>query len=191
MASGVNARTDRIWALPLFGRETVLAGLCNGQGAKTLETSWVGTQVALCEVSMNASAFTREGITNIHGENIERALRGRYWLNAALMATKQGLIMMNTAYPIEQSGTDSSGEDSVSPGTVKDRIDLLRESVPRHVEGGVSLPVVKVKDADGPRGREADCYTFGNALRGWVYALLPSLVLWAIVIGMTYSLVKR
>src|SRR5271166_5317598 len=140
MASGVNARTDRIWALPLFGRETVLAGLCNGQGAKTLETSWVGTQVAHCEVSMNASAFTREGITNIHGQNRERALRGHHWFNAALMATKQGLIMMNTAYPIEQSGTDSSGEDSVSPGTAKDRIGLLRDGVPRHLEKGRIAP---------------------------------------------------
>jgi len=99
--------------------------------------------------------------------------------------------MMNTAYPIEQSGTDSSGKDSVSPGTVKDRIGLLRDGVPRHFEGGVSLPVVNVKDADGPFRREADCYIFGNALRGWVYALLPSLVLWAIVIRMIYSLVKR
>ena len=107
------------------------------------------------------------------------------------MATKQGLIMMKTAYPIEQSGSNSSGEDSGSRGTVKDRIGLLRESVPGHFEGGVSLPVVNVKDADKPRGREADYYIFGNALRGWVYALLPSVVLWAIVIGLIYSLVKR
>ena len=99
--------------------------------------------------------------------------------------------MMKTAYPIEQSGSNSSGEDSGSRGTVKDRIGLLRDSVPRHVEGRVSLPVVKVKDADGPCGREADCYIFGNALRGWVYALVPSLALWAIVIGMIYRVVKR
>ena len=38
---------------------------------------------------------------------------------------------------------------------------------------------------------QADCYISGNALRGWVYALLPSLVLWAIVIGMIYRIVKR
>jgi len=100
------------------------------------------------------------------------------------MATKQGLIMMKTAYPIEQSGSNSSGEDS-------GRIGLLRDSVPRHVEGCVSFPVVKVNDADGPCGLEADCYIFGNALRGWVYALVPSLALWAIVIGMIYRLVKR
>ena len=99
--------------------------------------------------------------------------------------------MMKAAYPIEQSGSNSSGEDSLSRGTVKDRIGLLRESVPRHFEGGVSLPVVNVKDADGPCERRTDCYIFGNALRGWVYALLPSLVLWAIVIGLIYSLVKR
>jgi len=140
---------------------------------------------------MHASASIREGITDIHGQNRERALRGHYWFNAALMATKQGLIMMNTAYPIEQSGSNSSGEDSVSRGTVKDRIGLWQESVPRHFEGRISFPVVKVKDADGPSGREADCYIFGNALRGWVYALLPSLVFWAIVIGMVYSVVKR
>ncbi len=140
---------------------------------------------------MNASASIREGITKMHGQDRERVLRGHYRLNAALMATKQGLIMMNTAYTVEKPGSNSSAEDSVSPGTVKDRIDLLRESVPCHFEGGVSLPVAKVKDLDGPRGREADCYIFGNALRGWVYALLPSLALWAIVIGMIYSLVKR
>ena len=99
--------------------------------------------------------------------------------------------MMKTAYPIEQSGSNSSGEDSGSRGTVKDRIGLLRESVPRHFEGRVSLPVVNVKDADGPCGRGADCYIFGNALRGWVYALLPSLALWAIVIGLIYRIVKR
>jgi len=64
----VNERSDRIWAAPVFGRETVLARLWKGQGAKTLETSWVGTQVALCEVSMNASASTREGIPSIHGQ---------------------------------------------------------------------------------------------------------------------------
>jgi len=99
--------------------------------------------------------------------------------------------MMNTAYPIEQSGSNSSGRDSVSAGAVKETIGWLRDSVPCRFEGGVSLPVLKVKDVDGPRGREADCYIFGNALRGWVYALLPSLVLWAIVIAMIHSLVKR
>ena len=127
----------------------------------------------------------------MHEQNRERVPRGHYRLNAALMATEQGLIMMKTAYPIEQSGSNSSGEDSLSRGTVKDRIGLLRESVPRHFERRASLPVVKVNDADGPRGREADCYIFGNALRGWVYALLPSLALWAIVIGMIYRIVKR
>ena len=49
---------------------------------------------------------------------------------------------------------------------------------------------MNVKDADGPCRREAGCYIFGNALRGWVYALLPSLVLWAIVIGLIYHIVK-
>jgi hypothetical protein len=107
------------------------------------------------------------------------------------MSTKQGLIMMNTAYPIEQSGSNSSGRDSVSAGAVKETIGWLRDSVPCRFEGSVSLPAVKVNDVDLPIGREADCYIFGNALRGWVYALLPSLVLWAIVIGMIYSLVKR
>jgi hypothetical protein len=107
------------------------------------------------------------------------------------MATKQGLIMMHTAYPIEQSGSDSYGEDSDSPGSVKDRIGLLRGRIPQHFEGGVSLPVVKVKDVHGSSGREADCCIFGNAVRGWVYALLPSLLLWAIIIGMIYSVMKR
>ena len=140
---------------------------------------------------MNTSSSTREGITEIHGQNRERALRGHYWLNAPLMATERGLIMMNTAYTVEKPGSDSSAEDSVSPGTLKDRIDSLRESVPCRVEGGISLPVAKLKDLTGPRGREADCYIFGNAVRGWVYALLPLLALWAIVIGMIYRLVKR
>ena len=99
--------------------------------------------------------------------------------------------MMNTAYPIEQSGSNSIGEDSDGHGTVKDRIGLLRGSVPQHFEGGVSLPVVSVNDADEDSGCEADGYVFGNAIRGWIYALLPSLVLWAIVIGMIYSVVKR
>ncbi len=107
------------------------------------------------------------------------------------MATKQGLIMMKTAYPIEQSGSNSSGEDSGSRGRVKDRIGLLRNSVPRHVEGRVSFPVVNVKDEDGPCRRRGDCYFFGNALRGVVYAFSPSVVLWAIIIGLIYSLVKR
>ena len=71
----------------------------------------------------------------MHEQNSERVLRGHYWLNAALMATKQGLIMMKTAYPIEQSGSNSSGEDSRSRGTVKDRIGLLRDTVPRHLKG--------------------------------------------------------
>ena len=126
-------------------------------------------------------------------QNRERVLRGHYRLNAALMAYEQVLIVMKTAYPIEQSGSNSSGEDSVSRGTVNDRIGLLRESVPRHFGGRASLPVVKPKEADGSceGWREADCYIFGNALRGWVYALLPSLVLWAIVIGLIHSAVKR
>jgi hypothetical protein len=122
---------------------------------------------------MNASAPTREGITDIHGQDRERASRGHYWLT------------------VEKPGSNSSAEGSVSPGAVKDRIGLLRGSIPRRFEGGVSLPVVKVKAADGPSGREADYYTFGNALRGWVYALLPSLVLWAILIGMIYRVIKR
>jgi len=107
------------------------------------------------------------------------------------MATKQESIMMKTAYHNEQSGSNSSGEDSGSRRRVNDRIGLLRDSVTRHFEGRVSFPAVNVKDAYGPCRREADCYIFGNALRGWVYALLPSVVLWAIVIGLIYRLVKR
>lgn len=99
--------------------------------------------------------------------------------------------MMNRAYTVEKHGSNSSAEDFVSLGTVKDRIYFLWESVPCHVEGGVLVPAEKVKELDGPSGREADCYIFGNAIRGWVYALLPSLALWAIVIGIIYSLVKR
>ena len=99
--------------------------------------------------------------------------------------------MMNTAYPIEQSGANSYREDSVSSGIVRDRAGLFRESVPRQFERRISLPVVRVKGADGPSEGEADCYLFGNALRGWLYALLPSLVIWAIVISTIYSLVKR
>ena len=99
--------------------------------------------------------------------------------------------MMNTAYPIEQSRSDSAEEDSVSRSMVKDRIGSPRDSVLRRWEGGVSLRVVQAKDADEPSRREADCYIFGNAIRGWVYALLPSLVLWAIVIGIILRLVKR
>ena len=56
--------------------------------------------------------------------------------------------MMNTAYPIEQSGSDSSGRESDSPGAVKDRIGLLRGRAPQNFEGGVSLPVVNLKNAD-------------------------------------------
>jgi len=40
---------------------------------------------------MNTSASTREGNTEIHGQNRERALRGHYWLNAPLMATETGI----------------------------------------------------------------------------------------------------
>ena len=99
--------------------------------------------------------------------------------------------MMKTAYPIEQSGSNSSGEDFDSRGAVKDRIGLLRDGVPRHFERRVSLSVVNVKEADGPCQRRGDCYFFGNALRGVVYAFLPSVVLWAIIIGLIYNLVKR
>lgn len=99
--------------------------------------------------------------------------------------------MMKTDHPIEQSGSNSSGENSVSRGTVNDRINLLRGSVARHFERRASLPVVKVKNAHGPCGCETNRYKFGNALRGLVYALLPTLVFWAIVIGMIYRVVKR
>ena len=99
--------------------------------------------------------------------------------------------MMKPAYPTEHSGRNSSGEDSLRRGTVKDRISLLRDGVPRHFERRVSLPVVNVKSADGPCRRGEDCYFFRNAVRGLVYAFLPSVVLWAIIIGLIYSLVKR
>jgi hypothetical protein len=99
--------------------------------------------------------------------------------------------MENTACSIERSGGDLSGEDSVRPSTVNDRIALSRIISHRHFEGSESLPVPEFNGMDGARGHEADCYVFGNALRGWVYALLPSTVLWAILIGTIYSLVKR
>lgn len=142
-------------------------------------------QLALCEESM------RESITKMHAENRERVLRSHGWLDTALVAAKQGSIMMKRAYSTEHSGSNSSGESSVSRGTVMNRMSLLTDSAPRHFETRVSLPAAKVKDADGPIGREADRYIFGNALRGWAYALLPSLVLWTMLVGLIYSLVKR
>jgi hypothetical protein len=111
---------------------------------------------------MNASASAREGIATDTDKTESVLCEATSWFNTALMATKQGLIMMNTAYPIEQSGSNSSGRDSVSAGAVKETIGWLRDSVPCRFEGGVSLPAVKVNDVDGPIGREADCYIFGN-----------------------------
>src|SRR5215469_17767790 len=99
--------------------------------------------------------------------------------------------MMNTACSIQRSGSDLSGENSVGPGTVNDRIVLSRGRVHPHLEETVSMPVPEFIDTDEPGRREANCYVFENALRGLVYAFLPSVVFWAILIGMTYSLVKR
>ncbi len=142
---------------------------------------------------MNASVYTsaREGIATDTDKTESEFCDATSWFNTALMPTKQRLIMMNAAYPIEQFLSDSIAEGSDSHGTVKGRIGLLRGRVPQHFEGGVSLPVVNVNDANGSSGREADCYIFGNAIRGWVYALLPALFLWAIVIGMIYGAMKR
>ena len=99
--------------------------------------------------------------------------------------------MMNTDCPIERSGSELSGEDSVRLVAVNDRIVLSRNSVHRHLAGSAPPPMSEFKDTNGSCRREADCHAFGNALRGWVYALLPSAVLWAILIGVIYSLVKR
>ena len=98
--------------------------------------------------------------------------------------------MMKPAYPTEHSGSNSSGGFSQSwHGQGQNW--LVAAWCPRHFERRVSLPVVNVKDADGPCRRGEDCYFFGNAVRGLVYAFLPSVVLWAIIIGLIYSLVKR
>jgi len=99
--------------------------------------------------------------------------------------------MKNTACPIERSGSELSGEDTVRLVAVNDRIVPSRNSVHRHLAGSLSLPVPEFKDTAGSRRREADCYVPGNAIRGWVYALLPSVVLWAILIGIIYTLLKR
>ena len=99
--------------------------------------------------------------------------------------------MMNTTCPIERSGSELCGEDSVKLVAVNNRKVLSRNRVRRHLAGSVSPPVSEFKDTNRSCQREADCHAFGNALRGWVYALLPSAVLWAIPIGVIYSLVKR
>lgn len=106
------------------------------------------------------------------------------------MATEKGLVMTNTACPIERSGSGLSGGDCVGLGTVNDRIVFSRDRVHRHLAGSVSLPAPEFKATDGSRRCEPDCHVFGNAIRGWVYALVPSAVLWAILIGVIYSLLK-
>jgi len=99
--------------------------------------------------------------------------------------------MTNRAYPTERSGSDLSGEGSVRPGIVNDRVVRPRGRVHQHLKRSVSLPVPEFTDTAGTLWSEADCYVFGNALRGWVYALLPSVVLCAILIGIIYTLLKR
>jgi len=103
----------------------------------------------------------------------------------------EGLVMMNTACPIEGSRGELSGENSVRFVAGNDRITVSRTRAHADSEGSVSPPTSELRDLDGSCLRDPNCHAFGNALRGWVYALLPSAVLWAIIIGVIYSLVKR
>ena len=99
--------------------------------------------------------------------------------------------MKNTACPIERSGGELSGVGSIRLVAVNDRIVFSRNSIHRHSAGSVSPPVSEFEDHNGSCRHEADCHAFGNAFRGLVYALLPSAVLWAILVGVIYTLVKR
>jgi len=101
------------------------------------------------------------------------------------------LMMMNTACPIEGSHGELCGENSARPGTVKDKITVSRTRPHGDWAGSVSRPISEFTDLEHSCLRNATCHAFGNALRGWIYALLASAVLWAVIIGVTYSLVKR
>ena len=59
------------------------------------------------------------------------------------------------------------------------------------MDGRKSLAVPTIHKMAGSRRHETDCYLYGNAIRGLIYALLPSLAFWAIVIGIVCSLLKR
>lgn len=59
------------------------------------------------------------------------------------------------------------------------------------MDGRISLPVPTIQGMAGSRRSETDCYLYGNAIRGSIYAVFPSLAFWAIVIGIFYRLIKR
>ena len=99
--------------------------------------------------------------------------------------------MRNASCDIEHSESDLSGEVCASPGAVDNRIVVSRDRGPLNMDWRISLPVPTIHNIAGPRPRETDCYLYGNAIRGWIYALFPSLAFWAIVIGIFYRLIKR
>jgi hypothetical protein len=107
------------------------------------------------------------------------------------MANREASNMRNASCDIEYSESDLSGEDCVSTEAVDNRIVVSRDGDPLNMDRRVSLSVPTIHSMAGSGRRETDCYLYGNAIRGWIYALLPALAFWAIVIGILHRLIKR
>ena len=66
-----------------------------------------------------------------------------------------------------------------------------QRSVRQDVESGASLSVLRIEQRRVGPHPKGNCYASRNAVRGLIYALLPSAVLWAIMIGIVYTILKR
>jgi hypothetical protein len=99
--------------------------------------------------------------------------------------------MSNASCDIEHSESDLSGEGCVSPGAIDNRIVVSRDKGPLNMDRRISLSVPIIHSMAGFGHGEKVCYPYGNAIRGWIYALLPALAFWAIVIGILHRLIKR
>jgi len=136
------------------------------------------------------------------------------------MTSRQELAMMALAQDLEQPGSDPLGQAFVNPDVVADRVScrgdrggishsnlraktsrpmngqgrrivLSRPEVRPHVAGSGRLKELNITDLYGPRVCEPNRDVVRNALRGCVYAFFPSLILWAVMIWMIYSVVGR
>jgi len=136
------------------------------------------------------------------------------------MTSRQELAMMALAQDLEQPGSDLLGQDLVTPDGVADRISCrgdrggishsnLRATTSRpvdnqrrrivlsgpevrpHAAGSAWLKELNNTALNEPRVCKPKRYVARNALRGCVYALFPSLILWGILIWIVYSVVGR
>ena len=67
----------------------------------------------------------------------------------------------------------------------------FQQTIRRRIANGSRIPVSNLERRKIAQRHDKNHFMTGNAIRGLIYAFLPSALLWATLIGIVYTIVKR